>query len=589
MKKIMMRLSALVLAFVTAFGLAACNDTTVKPGADEENTSLQRYFAPVVKVSKSGLATWTDLENAGNYIYKINDGEEQETTDKSVQLNLNDKITVKCVGNNVTRRSSRWSESAQFVPAHSYVLEGSGNRSNAMNVYKSDGTVVLDTINGTKENGDIMTAGEEYVFEFDISVGPYHNALLIAGVEDAVISDLTWSDRAYNERAGEKADTTDKFYEVLYNTRYRIYPDYASIHRSDWSGGYFPDENGNGIETYGWNLKSTPAANTDGVYNTAADGFWTVEPNWCSTIYGGHFLSTKKQTKERIESGYKFVRFKIKYNSVRSYGAPCVDGVEEYGDALGREEFNFYAIVHQSERCLFFNSDNVTERENPTDAYVTGEDGKTANDVSIYDAETGNAIISNGNHGSFLSPNKKYIVEINAEGTANGSVALTGIEDALLSNVTWSYKPYAERAGESAVTDTLRVLEMDTDSHHLAAERPLFHRLWKTADGYTGNYKGNCVLNNDGEIDTAVGANRSAENNRCLEFARKIWLASAKTSAQANKKYFRFTVEWRKFDKIQVGHVIEDKDDENFGKLAGFNFNAFIYGPAGGRYLYLAA
>ena len=96
MKKIMMRLSALVLAFVTAFGLAACNDTTVKPGADEENTSLQRYFAPVVKVSKSGLATWTDLENAGNYIYKINDGEEQETTDKSVQLNLNDKITVKC-------------------------------------------------------------------------------------------------------------------------------------------------------------------------------------------------------------------------------------------------------------------------------------------------------------------------------------------------------------------------------------------------------------------------------------------------------------------------------------------------------------
>lgn len=105
MKKIMMRLSALVLAFVTAFGLAACNDTTVKPGADEENTSLQRYFAPVVKVSKSGLATWTDLENAGNYIYKINDGEEQETTDKSVQLNLNDKITVKCVGNNVTRSS----------------------------------------------------------------------------------------------------------------------------------------------------------------------------------------------------------------------------------------------------------------------------------------------------------------------------------------------------------------------------------------------------------------------------------------------------------------------------------------------------
>ena len=589
----MMRVLSVIVAVITVFSFTACGTKTPDSSGgnnnNEENTSLQRYFAPVVKVSKSGLATWTDLDNAGKYVYKINDGEEKETTDKSVQLTLNDKIVVKCVGNGTTRRSSRWSESAQFVPAHSYVLEGSGNRSNTMNVYKADGTVVLDTINGTKTNGDIITAGEEYIFEFDISVGPYHNALLIAGVEDAVISDLTWSDRSYSERSDETADTSDKFYEVLYNNKYRIYPDYASIHRSDWSAGYFPDENGNGIETYGWNLKSTPAANTDGVYDTSADGFWTIDPNWCSTIYGGHFLSTKKQTKERIESGYKFVRFKIKYNSVRYYGVPCVDGVEEYGDALGREEFNFYAIVHQSERCLFFNSDNVVEREARRDAYVTDDNGAAASDVTIYDEATGEKIIANGEHGQFLSANKKYILEIDAEGTANGSVALTGIENALLSDVTWSDKTYAERSGESVVTDTLRVLEMDVESHHLESQRPLFHRLWKSSDGYTGNYKGNCVVNGNGEIDTTVSANRSAEQNRCLEFARKIWLASAQTSKQANRKYFRITIEWRNFDTIQVGHVIEDKDSENYGRLAGYNFNAFVYSPAGGRYLYLCA
>ena len=596
MKKIMMRILALLVAAITVFGLASCGTTpsgssTSDGGGDKENTNLQRYFAPVVKVSKTGLATWTDLEGAEKFVYAINDGKETETTEKSVQLQLNDKIVVKCLGNGTTRRDSRWSESAQYVPAHSFVLERSGNADTTFNVYKPDGSIVLDTIGGTKQNGDIINVGEEYIFEFDITVGPYHNALLIAGVEDAVISDLTWSDRMYSERDGETADTSDKFYEVLYETTYDLYPNYASLHRSTWSytGAYFPDDKGVGMSTYGWYMKNTPAASEGGVYDTSADGFWTIEPNWCSTFYGAHFLSTKKQTKERMESGYKYVRFKIKYNSAHIHGAPCIDGVEEYGKTLGKDEFNFFALVHQQEKYLFFNSDDVTERTPVSGSFATDDNGKAASDVTLYDAETGEKVFADGSHGNAISPNKKYILEINAEGDLNGSVALTGIENALISDVTWSDKTYAERSGESAVKDTLRVLEMDVESHHLASQRPLFHRLWKTSDGYTGNYKGNCVINNDGAIDTAVSANRSSVNNRCLEFARKIWLASAKTSKEAGKKYFRLTIEWRSFDTIQVGHVVEDKNDENYGRLAAFDFNAFVYSPAGGRYLYLAA
>lgn len=596
MKKIMMRILALLVAAMTVFGIASCGTTpsdnsTSSGGGDKENTNLQRYFAPVVKVSKTGLATWTDLEGAEKFVYVINDGKETETTEKSVQLELNDKIVVKCLGNGTTRRESRWSEIAQYVPAHSYALEGSGGPSNTFNVYKPDGTIVLDTIGGTKQNGDIIRAGEEYIFEFDITVGPYHNALMIAGVEDAVISDLTWSDKMYSAKEGEKADTSDKFYEVLYETAYKLYPDYASLHRSTWSysDAYFPDENGVGMSTYGWFMKNTPAASTDGVYDTSADGFWTVEPNWCSTFYGAHFLSTKKQTKERMDAGYKYVRFKIKYNSVHVHGAPCIDGVEEYGKTLGKDEFNFFAIVHQQERYLYFNSDDVVERTPVSGSFATDDNGKAASDVTLYDAETGEKVFSDGSHGSAITTNKKYILEINAEGSLNGSVVFTGVENALISDVTWSDKTYAERSGESATADTLKVLAMDTAGHHLASERPLFHRLWKSSDGYTGNYQGKCVINNDGKIDTAVAANRSTEHNRCLEFARKNWFASAKTSKEAAKKYFRVTIEWRSFDTIQVGHVVEDKTDENYGRLAAFDFNAFIYSPAGGRYLYLAA
>lgn len=575
------------LAALLAFSMVACQSTG--ESSVEENTSIQRIFAPVVKVSKNGLATWTDLEGATEYVYRINGGKEIRTTEKSVQLELNDVIEVKCVGDNVTRRDSRWSEEAQYVPAHSFVGANRDQRANTCNIYKSDGTVVLDSIGGTKPNGDVLQEGEEYVFEFDITVGAYHNGLLLAGVDNSVISDLVWSNTTYDKRDGESADKSDLFYEVLYHPAYDIYPSYATLHRSDWSytGEYW------GMNTYGWYLNSTPAANTNGVYDTRAEGFWTVEPNWCSTLYGAHFLGTGKSSAGQMEAGYKYVRFKIKYDQFSLLSTGSVAGGEQYDTLNDTQRFNMFALVHQCINYVYFDSNQLVESSPRDYAKVTDDNGEAATGVNIYDAESGElllgAMTDASATGSVLQTNKKYILEFDVSGSKNGAVIFTGMEDALISNATWSDKTYADRAGESAVADKIRVLGLDHANHHLASEEPLFHRIWKSADGYTGNYLRDCITNENGEVDTAYASNKSDGYMRCMTFALKSWFASGKTTKEAGKQYFRMTVEYRNFTTVTVGGVVTDKENPNYGTLAATYFNTFVYSPAGGRYLYLTA
>lgn len=151
MKKIL----AVLFAVLTLFCFAACGSQGSTTGTGE-NENLQRMFAPVVKVSKTGLASWTDLEGAKEFAYKLNDGEEIKTSEHSVQLELNDTIVVKCLGDNVTRRDSRWSEEQTYMPPHSFAMDNSGSMGvNNLNIYKTDGTEVLNTIDGTKTYGDI--------------------------------------------------------------------------------------------------------------------------------------------------------------------------------------------------------------------------------------------------------------------------------------------------------------------------------------------------------------------------------------------------------------------------------------------------
>ena len=76
---------------------------------------------PVVKVNKSGVASWDEVENAIKYIYVINDGEEIETSSLSITLNANDTIKVKAVADGIGYADSNFSTEVKYeVHFHSY-------------------------------------------------------------------------------------------------------------------------------------------------------------------------------------------------------------------------------------------------------------------------------------------------------------------------------------------------------------------------------------------------------------------------------------------------------------------------------------
>lgn len=69
---------------------------------------------PVVKINETGLAIWDEIENARGYCYVIDNGEEQLTTTTSVQLQANQTIKVKAVGDN-TYLDSKFSDEVKYV------------------------------------------------------------------------------------------------------------------------------------------------------------------------------------------------------------------------------------------------------------------------------------------------------------------------------------------------------------------------------------------------------------------------------------------------------------------------------------------
>lgn len=69
---------------------------------------------PVLSISDTGLVSWNAVEHATSYLYKINNGANQSTTDLSVQLSLGDTIVVKAMGDG-TYGSSEWSEAISYL------------------------------------------------------------------------------------------------------------------------------------------------------------------------------------------------------------------------------------------------------------------------------------------------------------------------------------------------------------------------------------------------------------------------------------------------------------------------------------------
>ena len=69
---------------------------------------------PTVNISSSGLASWSAVDGAISYKYKIDGGNEESTTDLSVQLSEGQSISVKAVGDGVNYIDSDYSTSKRY-------------------------------------------------------------------------------------------------------------------------------------------------------------------------------------------------------------------------------------------------------------------------------------------------------------------------------------------------------------------------------------------------------------------------------------------------------------------------------------------
>lgn len=310
-------------------------------------------------------------------------------------------------------------------------------------------------------------------------------------------------------------------------------------------------------------------------------------------MYGQHWLGSGKISSNQMADGYKYVRFTINYSKINTISTGMTDGAEQFGQILGRQRFNLFALIHQNANYVFFDSDDTAEYTARDYSKVTDESNKPATGVNIYDAETGALVLESmteNKNGSLLQVNKKYIMEFDVTGTDNGSVIFTGFRNARISNPVWSNKLYPESTAADEVADRIRLLNNDKANHRNESENPRFHRIWNSADGYTGDYGAICQLNAANEVDTTKCYETHHDwSYRCLEFARLHWYATNMTTKQANKKYFRMTVEYKEMELTEVGSVVRDKNDPEYGTLGGTFFNSFVYSPAGGRYLYVSA
>lgn len=119
MKKTISIILILVLCFSFVSILTACNNTPVTPppddGGNDDPPKLKALAKPFVSVDENGIASWNTVQNAVKYIYKINNGTEMTTKTTAVQLNENDTICVKAVGDGKTYGESVYSAVATYI------------------------------------------------------------------------------------------------------------------------------------------------------------------------------------------------------------------------------------------------------------------------------------------------------------------------------------------------------------------------------------------------------------------------------------------------------------------------------------------
>lgn len=117
MKKFLSIFLVLVLCFSFVSVIASCDDHPNNPpnNGDDNPPKLQALAKPFVTVDDNGIATWNAVLNAIKYVYKINNGTEMQTKTTAVQLQENDTICVKAVGDGVTYGESVYSATVTYV------------------------------------------------------------------------------------------------------------------------------------------------------------------------------------------------------------------------------------------------------------------------------------------------------------------------------------------------------------------------------------------------------------------------------------------------------------------------------------------
>ncbi len=81
-----------------------------------------KLSVPEVTISETGVASWNAIDGAVSYGYKVNDGEEQNTTATSVTLQDGQTIAVRAISDGKTRLNSAYSETQTYVKPIIYGL-----------------------------------------------------------------------------------------------------------------------------------------------------------------------------------------------------------------------------------------------------------------------------------------------------------------------------------------------------------------------------------------------------------------------------------------------------------------------------------
>ncbi len=571
MKKVM----AILLGLVMLFGLVGCGNTEKTNPDDGEKPSLTKLATPLVTLNEdTGVASWSAVPNASGYAYKINDGAETATSETSVTLSENQTLVVKAVGNGTEYSDSNWSGEVLLEGPYSYVLGNQGAETSGLNIYTLDGEYALETMWGDKAHGDVLQPNTKYVLEFDAALGTYKSPLLFCGVENAKISDVLWSDCTYDDRDGEST-LADKLLEVPYLNHKIQDVEYGSLHRLNW-GNYW------GLATYGWN-PSAAAKQTDGVYDTSAEGFWTEKPNECGCFFGEHWLATEKTSAQVGERTY--VRMTVEFASFDEIMGPDKAWSDTIGDMLGgKTGFNMYAFLNAAHYYAFLTGYKPAPIAGATQSYAVNEVGEESTGVNIYDAETGELVLDSmtaAGKGEVLALDKDYVFEFKVNGDTNTPLLFTGIGNSVVKNVMWSDKLYSEGTDEEAIADSLYSVNfMDGNS----AQQALYHRLMWDATNNKYTYKAGAQIPDGARLSDYSGD----YGNECPSFNKMNHFATGKTTGETGKTYFRMTVSFYKFLHIGSGAIVTDKESDNYGKFTALDANMFVHHAGGNYSLYLA-